>query len=193
MIANVARRSGAAMVRRPNTVTGQRFFATAEGEKPVNFFRKASTQSLNGPISVNNLAKAVPECTQEAAARAGSGTTTAYSRDFMKGKNGLMYVPLLFINPVTLGGYGFYLKNSDEADLPFRAQVNGGDVRKELREARKGSLKDFKETAYQRDDPREYGYDEATYRRNNYTDVIRKSSFGVGLQEHKAQAKADAM
>lgn len=191
MIANVARRSGAAMVRRHNAITGQRFFSTATmeaGDKPQNFFRKASTQTLKGPSNVNNLSKA-GQCAEEAASRAGSGTSTAYSRDFMAGRNGLMYAPLLFVNPVTIFGYLLYQRNSNEEELPYRAQVNGGVVTKEMREARRGSLKDFKEAAYQRDDPREYGYDEATYRRNNYTDVIRKSSFGVGLKEHMAQAK----
>ena len=99
------------------------------------------------------------------------------------------WVPLLFINPVTLFGYALYWRNSNEEPLPYRDQVDSRTVTEQMREARKGSLKDFKETAYQRDDPREHGYDEATYRRNNYTGVIRKNS--MGLSEHKAKVKAE--
>lgn len=143
--------------------------------------------AVNSPLLRSFASKGKPKGFATVAEPTKAGRIKPGTQDKVNGHDAgammMKFLPFVFLNPISLGTVihyvyvGYVCVNTDEEDERNNKQASTFIAN--LRQARRESLSDFKEAAFQLPDPKEH-YDERTYRKNNYTQLVKTNSFRPG-------------
>lgn len=94
------------------------------------------------------------------------------------------WLPFIVFNPLILGIFAlqWYRMRIGMDEDDERNYLQGSPWVAQARQAKRESLKDYKEFHYQQKDPKQE-YDEMTYRRQNYTEVLKPSTYAHGADQ----------